>query len=367
MKLLILFSLASFILLTSACGQSYNDNENYNANYSNQDYGNTYGNQEVNNNVRPDYGNNGRRVKYPMKDLKTGMVISYFPVPKDWKQDSKGYLVGPDGIITFEYPARTFSMQQRQINSVEQVLKEDIIPSIQKNGGKYKNSFHIPEVANADKHIYSKYWKVMPVQCSHEAMGVEFLEDNGNPSLLVVHFTYTQSQYGSFSSYSANQLRANHGSYEQAKKDFIYALANMQLDPQYLAAYNRREQQKSQASWNAHNQRMRNNQANFESHNRKMQDTYNDINNITMQNYYQSSSSSDRMQEQFVDGIWEQQNMYDPNTGTQMKVDQGYDNYYYNEYNNQYIGTDDNLYNPQMDPNINNTEWNQLEPSNDDW
>jgi hypothetical protein len=159
--------------------------------------------------------------------------------------------------------------------------------------------------------------------------------------------------------YYMNALSAPPAVYEQAKKHFLYGLANQKIDPQYLAYYNQQQQQKSQASWNAHRQRMAGRQAAFDSWNRTQQ-TMNEINDINMQGWRNRNQISDRMQERSVDGIWEREAVTNPYSGQQGKVQSGYNNYYMNQYG-EYIGTNDEFYRPNQDPNVNHQEWRKVQ------
>ncbi len=301
----------------------------------------------------------GRVVEHAIKDPKTGMVSCTLPLPSNWKVGSNG-ISSPNGSVVRDQKGAMYTEQMRRVNSIDQIIQQDVIPNIRQNGGQVLGSFDLPEVSRRDQQNYAMYWQAMPAQNIHQAKAIEAKDAQGNPNLIVIHFTLTRSQYGNMAFYYGNVMTSNAAAYEQDKKALLYGLANMKLNPQQVAVHNRNEQQKSQASWSAHNQKMRANQANFDAWNKTHQETYNAINKASMDSYWARSNSSDRMHDKVVDGIWERQNAIDPYNGQQVKVDAGYNNYYMNNYN-EYIGTDDEFYKPNMDPNVNNTEWRAVE------
>jgi hypothetical protein len=74
-------------------------------------------------------------------------------------------------------------------------------------------------------------------------------------------------------------------------------------------------------------------------------------------------AASDAGHAAYVNGIWERQNMTDYN-GNQYQVD-GYDNNVWINQNNEYIGTDNTLWNPNTDNTTNYDTWNQLQTTDD--
>jgi len=359
MKSIILFSIVYFMAFSPLFGQVYSNSQNtYNHDYTAQMNGQqaTYGNTSYN------QTGNGDIKMNPITDPKTGMLVGHLPLPSNWRIEN-GIIKGPNGTEAGDLPGGTFLDQQRMFNSVSQVAQVDIIPRIKQLGGTVTNTYALPEIAEFDRQSYARYWKVMPTQDRHEAMGIECNGPDGSKGLVIIHFTRSISQVGGMSMYYMNQLTAKPENFEQAKKDYIYALLNFKVNPQYIAAHNQREQQKSQASWNNHNTRMQNNNAAFQATQKAHVDSYNAASQMSMDTYWNNSAASDRMQEQVVDGIWEQQNMYNPQTGQQIKVQSGYNQYYMNG-NNQYMGTNNYNYNPNLDPNMNNTQWQQVQPTN---
>jgi hypothetical protein len=61
----------------------------------------------------------------------------------------------------------------------------------------------------------------------------------------------------------------------------------------------------------------------------------------------------------FIDGIYEQTNVQNPETGQSYKVTAGANQYWMNN-NGEYISTKLNDYNPNLDDNMNEVKWQQL-------
>ena len=81
--------------------------------------------------------------------------------------------------------------------------------------------------------------------------------------------------------------------------------------------------------------------------------------------YMQRSAESDASQSSYVNGIWEHQTVTSPSNGTQYQVD-GYDSNVWVNQDNEYIGTDNSLYDPNLDTTTNNQSWEQMD-SDDGW
>jgi len=78
-----------------------------------------------------------------------------------------------------------------------------------------------------------------------------------------------------------------------------------------------------------------------------------------MSGWRERNASSDRQQEQTIDGIYERTNVQDPETGQKYKVAAGANQYWMNS-NGEYISTQLHDYNPNLDKNMNEQKWQQL-------
>lgn len=78
-----------------------------------------------------------------------------------------------------------------------------------------------------------------------------------------------------------------------------------------------------------------------------------------MSGWKEKNASSDRNQERTIDGIYEQTNVQNSETGQTYKVTAGANQYWMNN-NGEYISTKLNDYNPNLDDNMNEVKWQQL-------
>lgn len=388
MKLSTILTIGSFILFATACGPSYDDyygeddyyygdeefyGEDYEdgefAAYENEMRGafrgeNTerFPQQESFNSSNSGNGFGAQVKMQAIIDPKTGRPSSYVPLPTNWKITQSAWL-GPNGTKVDYRPGGTFTPQQRQINSVDQIIQQEMIPKLKQGGVTIDGVIDLPSIANNNKRTFSQYWKAMPAQELHQVKGIEMTDPRTNTKgILIVHLILSRSQYGSFGTYYSNAMVAKTNRYEKDKKTLIHALSNIQLDRQHLAAYNQREQQKSNASWAAHNQRMRQNQSNFDSW-QKTQQTLSDISDINHEGWKRRNAIQDAGHSKSINGIWEREARVNPNTGQQMNVQTGYKYYYMNEFG-QYFGTNDEFYNPERDPNVNHMNWKKVRRPN---
>lgn len=326
-------------------------------NYNNGAYSNntrTYASQT---NTR----GNGNVINHAIKD-QNGMTVANIPLPANWKISGNA-IKGPGGSILQDYKGGTMMLQQSNITSIDQLIQEKILPVFRANNVRLKNIIDLPQIAQNDRETSKLYWSVAPTQKTHQVKGLECIDEKGKPTLVVIHYTLSRSQYGSFYGYYYNGLSSTNSQYESAKKAVIYALANMKPTQQAVAMHNQKEQQKSNASWAVHNKKMRDNQAHFDAMNKIHNDTYNSISDMSMDSWRKRNAISDRMQEKAVDGIWERENRTNPYGGGQMKVNSGYQYYYMNN-NGQYFGTNDPNYNPSTDPSMNHLEWRKISRPN---
>ena len=339
------------LLFFSACGQT---TQEVNTQYD--DYG-AYNSQNAYNNEQNNMGGNGNLVTLTRNSPKTGMPMEYYQLPADWKLLPDGFEA--PGVRVKNYPMRMFSDLQRRLTSADQAIQEDIMPYLQQQGATVLRVYDSPEITNCDRKMKSMYWQWGQTQDQLATKVIELKEANGNPGLIVMHYIASYSGYGNTYCYYLNGMEATPSSYEKAKKDYLYSLATIQINQQYVAQANQQNQNQSQASWNSHNARMRQNQKNFEAHNQYMQQNNNEINQIIMDGYNTRNQITDNMHDNTINSIREEQTMYDPYSGNPIKVESGYKYYYMNSFG-QYIGTNDEFYQPNADPNINNTEWKPI-------
>ena len=296
-------------------------------------------------------------VMTPVRNSQTGEVYGHIPIPKGWRFE-KGALVGPNGLVTSEYPNNYYTFQQRYLLNLEQVLRQDLAPRIYQSGGKILGTFAIPEIANYDRAYNSLLWKFGNPQQEFHALGVDCVEPDGRRSLLILRQMITRSQYGGSWGYYINALTANPEDYEEAKSDYIFALCHLQPNMEQIQRYNQNEIAKSNASWAAHSARMQANQRAFNARNQAWMDASNSISDMSMQGWRSRNQMNDAGHDATINSINEEKTIYNEKSGDYMQVEAGSNRYFTNG-NNEYIRTDDYLYNPNLDSRVNHYEWKE--------
>ncbi|HTO35748.1 MAG TPA: hypothetical protein VLZ72_05890, partial [Flavobacterium sp.] len=122
--------------------------------------------------------------------------------------------------------------------------------------------------------------------------------------------------------------------------------------------------QKVNQSWAAFNQKMATNQAAFQAQQRDFVNRSNAVNDAIMSGWKERDRASDKSHERFVDAITERTNTVNTTTGTHQKVESGYNQYWMNS-DGKYISTNSHTYDPNLDNNMNNQNWQKLEEVND--
>ncbi len=307
-----------------------------------------------------------------------GVVTSIMPFPASWKigqpNSSGASITGPNGISVTDYQVRSFmfnsdpSIQQfyaqsgqpmRYMPGVDQLIQEDFVPWGQSQGMQLLNYYELPEVSKVDKWYNDQLFKAMPSQMEVIAIGLDWKKNDGSKYFLIIHLNVSTTYSDQFWYYMASGLTANADYYDMAKKQYIFALANTRYNLQPIMKYNQEEAQRVGQNWAAFNQRMAQNQANFDASQRAYVNNTEAINNAIMSGWKESNAASDRMQENTIDGIYEQTNVQNMETGQQYKVSAGANQYWMNS-NGEYISNNQSGYNPNLDDNMNGVNWQEL-------
>tara|TARA_R100001230_G_C5688470_1_gene199751 strand:- start:896 stop:2038 length:1143 start_codon:yes stop_codon:yes gene_type:complete len=312
-------------------------------------------------------------------DSRNGIVMSRIPLPSSWqKQNGGDYLyTGPNGIKIHGERGGSFifskdpqmnqmyqqsGMQVQLPKSIEQVINEGFMEYADKINRKLVRKYPMPQIAAWDKQFDDQLYKSMPSQKTFTVMGLEWRDPDGTSFLTILHHFVSYDQYGGYWGITYSVLEASEGAFDQAKTQYINGLLNQQINPQWLQAVNQKDMQIAQQSNAAHQQRM----ANIKSFGDQNTARFNDrmaAMDQNMASWRANQAASDRNQEQFVDYIYGNTNVSDPNTGQTYKVEAGANQYWMNN-QGEYIKSDNSLYNPNLDQNINNQTWTEYEEQN---
>ncbi len=307
-------------------------------------------------------------------DSRNGIVMYRIPFPAYWQKQNGGQYqyTGPNGIkihgerggsFMFSNDPQMNQMYQQsgvQVQlpkSIDQVINEGFMEYANKINRKLVRKYPIPQLAAWDKKFDDQLYKSVPSQKTFNVMGLEWRDPDGTSFLTILHHFVSYDQYGGYWGITYSVLEASQKSFKEAKTQYINGLLNQQINPQWLQAVNQKDMQIAQQSNAAHQQRMANiksfgdqNTANYNARMAAMDQN--------MENWRSNQAASDRSQEQFVDYINESTNVSDPNTGQTYKVESGANQYWIND-QGEYIKSDNSLYDPNLDQNINNQTWTE--------
>jgi hypothetical protein len=316
---------------------------------------------------------------YYVMNQQFGIPVGAMPIPSSWKKKEQNseniYFEGPNGIKVYNEVTNSFfysnSQQRNQytlqnggnvqpVKDIQRLINEDLKSFIESQGGRFKNQFPLPQLAHFDKQFDSYLFKATPEQRHTDCIVTEWENSEGILSMVIVR--YFIAQYTSIGGldwgYTLNSLEAPKSEYENAKNTYINALVNFQINPQWVQTNNQYYAQLAQRNNAEHQQRMANIKAqgqqilaNGRASSQALDNQYNA--------WRSNQAISDAGHAKYIDGIYERRNMTDE-TGNIYKVD-GYENNVWMNNNNEYIATDNSLYNPNIDNTTNNYNWQQLE------
>lgn len=314
-------------------------------------------------------------VMHVVKDQK-GVILATYPLPEDWDLNDPNYLVtGPNNIRVKAFPLQVFTRNldpsmdyiysqtpQRAMPEINQLIQEDVFPWTQKNGYTILDNYELPDVAKMDAWYNGQLFKAMPSIDVNKAYGINLQDSNGNPALLIMHLQNSQSQGLEIWNYHAELLESNPEVFEIAKKQYLFALENTRYNLDPIMEFNKAEMQRIGQNWAAFNQRMADNQRAFEAQQRIHINKTDAVNEAIMAGWRSTSASTDRQQGKTIDGIYGREIVQNPETGQQTKLDDayGYNRYWMNS-NGDYIASENQLYNPNQDENMNQTNWQELQ------
>jgi len=318
----------------------------------------------------------------PIRDPQTGRVTSYVPLPVSWKvvtnpQGTQGYQ-GPNGIQVNSLPMEMYyfnidpyvaEMTGKQVAnpvSAQTIMQQNIIPSIQQQGGTLIKQYDLPKIAQRSRQLVQGALNRSQLQ-SYDVLASEWKQANGSKSfILLTHMVMHTQGGGSCWAVSITELEAPAPAFDNAKETYLFAQSNWEVDRNSAMAHaaklqqmDRESAQRMAASSAAHNARMRSNEAAFQATQRAHTSSSNAILDMGMEGYQNRSASQDRLRQQEVNMIHEEYTVTNPWDNRSMQVQSGYQNYYINS-QGQVIGSNDVNFNPNVHQNYNQSEWRKL-------
>lgn len=323
---------------------------------------------------------NEKMVMHPSVDPSTGMVSQQVPYPASWKmtqatQSSEPAIVGPGGVKVYYWNGGSFSysndpnMQQtyqmagqpmRPPVDINTYVQQDVAQAMGNKGMRLVKQYPLPQVAASNQAYMAKLFKSAPSRDQLSAMGTEWTNAKGEPMFMIVNMMVSQTQ--NFVNWSTfmQVVTAETGAMASAKAALVNSIVNTQYNPQQIAAYNALEQQKSNQSWSQHNARMKDNQRNFEQRQASNKSANEAVTNSIIGSYNSRMQANDAIQHSWSNYLNDENTVRDNSTGDRYQVQTGANQYWMNS-NQEYIPSNDVMYDPNADQNVNNQQWQEVE------
>ncbi|MEY8849337.1 hypothetical protein AB9K26_11000 [Psychroserpens sp. XS_ASV72] len=324
---------------------------------------------------------------YKIKSIQFDMIFGVMPIPSSWKavNNNKENILfeGPNGIKVFNEQFVRYSYSNNpELNyyseqsgstvkppkSIDKVINEDLRPFLESKGLTYLGNFPLPKMAQLDKNFDKALFKSMPENKTFECVVTEWKDQNGMRSLGVIR--YFKNYYTTMGAmdwgYTLNSMEAPESDYDAAKKAYLSALTNLQINPNWIQKNNQYYAQKSQQSNAQHQQRMAAIRAQGQAI-RNNGNTYSSILDSNHESWKRRNAMTDAGHSNTINsGIWERSTMQDQ-SGNQYQVEGYYDNVWKGSNDNTYIGTNNTNWNPNIDNATNGIDWEQLEYTDDNY
>lgn len=309
-------------------------------------------------------------------DPQNGMIKSKIPLPSSWEKQKDGdySFTGPNGIKVYRERTAIYmfsnSPETNQVyqqngmsiqfpKPIEQVVNENFIDYANTINRKLVKKYPIHQIASLDKQFDSQRYSSMPSQKTFNVMGLEWRDPDGTSFLTVLHHFVSHDNYGGYWGVFYTVLESPENAFNQAKKQYINGILNKQINPQWLQMTNQNDMQMAQQSNAAHQKRMAGIKAMGDqgtaNHNARMAAM-----DKNMASWRANQAAGDRSHNQFIDNIHGNTNVSDLNTGNTYKVEDGANQYWMNN-QGEYIQSDNSLYDPNLDQNINYQTWTEYE------
>lgn len=333
-------------------------------------------------------GNTGDIKEKEVHDT-NGKVMGYLPLPSSWTVNSEPsashFVTGPDNLRVTRYPGKRYfyskerfaresaRMAKRNIApvpSIEKLVAKYIEPGSSKAGSALVKSYPLPEVLDYWERFAASIPKTQS-KMSHRVLGTDWKHADGSESFAVIVQQIVRQGSLVTWTYWAEELMVE-SDFSSAKNAFIYGLANLRMDEDWLRESGRKmmagirrnerqHQQRMQASARAHQQRMADIAA-VGATSRAVGKINSDILDQSHRSFQRRTGMRDAGHAASVDLTLGRTQVQDPTSGKQYKVESGY-KHYWSDGQGGYFGTNDALYDPRTDSNLANKNWTKFQPN----
>ena len=323
---------------------------------------------------------------HPVMDRQRGLVQFAFPYPAAWQihgEQGSVFASGPGGIQLYQADSNEFFwsdhpmwrdtawQQGRQVMAplpINQVLQQLVVPAEQAQGNRLVKSYPIPGVSG----FWQRYAAGMPqngMQRRVDALGTEWSDGRGQRTFVAVVQFISRDQQSTGWQLVTQSLSAPEPHFDQAVADFLYAVGNGQINPQWQALMNNQHvdlRRRNDAFWAeasaqsraAHQQRMAA-IASAGQTARNVGSTYSEILDISHAGYITRNAIQSGGHSATVNQIAGHTIIGNHETGEHYRVEDGSNHYWVNN-DGLYIATDNPLFDPRIDQRINQQNWTRF-------
>ena len=325
-------------------------------------------------------GGNEQVVMYTVKDPNTGMVSQQIPYPASWKvseatQGNSPAITGPGGVKVYYWGGEMFTysndpytqqsyqmagMPMRQPVAIDTYVQQDVAQVMGKKGMRLVKQYPLPQVAASNQAYQSQLYSTEPTRDHYSSMGTEWTDAKGELTFMVVNMRVSQSQSLVFWNTNMQLVSAEKGAMAGAQAALINSIVNTRYNPQQIAAYNANEQRKHSQSQTQFNAQQQENRRHFDQRQQIHRETQDYVNKASTDAYNYRQEVNDGLQHSFNNYINDENTVRDNSTGERYQVQTGANQYWMNN-NNEYIQSNDALYNPNQDQNVWDQQWKETE------
>ena len=373
--------LSLFLLFAASCDGSPQQDQMGNGQYGYTDQQQANPAQQGQSGTAANTTNGGEKVvMHPFTDPTTGMVSHQVPYPASWKiseatQGNAPAITGPRGLKVYYWGGESFTysndpytqqsyqmagMPMRLPVDINTYVQQDVAKVMGKKGMRLVKQYPLPQVAASSEAYGSQLYHSEPSRDYYSAMGTEWTNEKGESTFMIVNMRVSQSQSLVFWNTSMQLVSAEKGTMPSAQAALVNSMVNTQYNPQNIAAFNADQQRKHSQSLAQQNAQRQETQRHTDYRQKLHKETQDYVNKSQQDAYNYRQEVNDGIQHSFNNYLNDENTVRDNNTGERYQVQTGANQYWMNN-NNEYIPSNDALYNPNQNQNTWDQQWQEVE------
>ncbi len=241
---------------------------------------------------------------FPVTDA-YGQLLATIPYPANWKINAHAsphqpFITGPGKLTVKNLPMQMFTCSWspllqlgRPLPSINQLIKNDLLPGWMKKGYTLMGYKEVPQVAKADLEYIQYLYQGLPWNKQAAAYAIDIRKSN-EPTLrysVILHIGAVTNTGFQQWFYYVQWLECEKQEFESARKQLLFSLANTRFTKNTRPIYNQPAIQSTGQYRQWYNE-----QESYRQHR-------NDMNEIIMDSWRERNASSDRMHRRTIEAI----------------------------------------------------------------